>query len=253
MTDQKITANGVLEIAEHEGIVLGPYKDSVGVWTYGVGHTAAAGGSDPAKMKREDTRGWSAERVEAELVKALRLFDEDLDKYEARVAKAVKVQLQPHQFDALVSFDFNTGGIFKAKLTEAINRGDKGGDGFMGWIKPKEIIKRRKAEQVLFRTGKYDANGDDIPVYDALGDGRLRHRMTIDGATLRALMPISSDRGRKPAKIEHIAPEMSPAATQGLAKSNAVAPALIGAAVGGAAYAVWQWGADLVDWLIFWN
>lgn len=188
----KISPQGVLEIAEHEGIVLGPYLDSVGVWTYGVGHTAAAGAPDPAKMKREDTRAWPAAKVEAELVKALRLFDEDLDRYEARVAKAVKVPLKAHEFDALVSFDFNTGGIFKAKLTEAINRGDKGGDGFMGWVRPKEIIKRRKAEQALFRTGRYDANGDSIPVYDALGDGRIRHRMTITGERLKQLMPIKA-------------------------------------------------------------
>jgi lysozyme len=185
----KITPQGVLEIAEHEGLVLGPYKDSVGVWTYGVGHTAAADGPDPAKMKRQDTRGWSQAQVEMEMVKALRLFDEDLNKYEARVAKAVKVPLKSHEFDALVSFDFNTGGIFKAKLTEAINRGDKSGDGFMGWIKPKEITKRRQAEMALFCTGRYDANGDLIPVYDALGDGRLRHRMNISAARLGQLMP----------------------------------------------------------------
>ena len=184
----KISSQGVLEIAEHEGIVLGPYKDSVGVWTYGVGHTAAAGGLDPAKMKKEDTRGWSTFRVETELAKALRLFDEDLDKYEARVSQAVKVPLKPHEFDALVSFDFNTGGIFKAKLTEAINRGDKRGDGFMGWIKPKEIIDRRQAEQALFRTGNYSANGDNIAVYDALGDGRIRFRTKISGDVLRRHM-----------------------------------------------------------------
>lgn len=185
----KISAKGVLEIAEHEGVVLGPYRDSVGVWTYGVGHTAAAGAPDPAKMQREDTRGWSAARVDAELVNALRLFDQDLDSYEARVAKAVKVPLKPHEFDALVSFDFNTGGIFKAKLTEAINRGDKSGEGFMGWIKPKELIKRRKAERALFLSGNYDGNGNDIPVYDAMPDGRTRYRMAIDGAKLASLMP----------------------------------------------------------------
>lgn len=189
----KISDRGVLEIAEHEGIVLGPYRDSVGVWTYGVGHTAATGGPDPAKMEHVDTRGWSQARVDTELVKALRLFDEDLDKYEARVAKAVKGPLKQHEFDALVSFDFNTGGIFKAKLTEAINRGDKSGEGFMGWIKPKEIIKRRRAEQALFRTGNYDANGTAIPVYDALSDGRLRFRGTIDEAKLRRLMPITRE------------------------------------------------------------
>lgn len=184
----EISGKGVLEIAEHEGIVLGPYRDSVGVWTYGVGHTAAAGGPDPAKMTRFDTRTWPEARAEEELLKALALFDTDLDSYEDRVRRAIKVPLKAHEFDALVSFDFNTGGIFKAQLTRQINAGNRSGEGFMGWLKPKEIIKRRKAEMNLFVTGNYDANGDDIPVYDALPDGRFRHRMTIDGAKLSALM-----------------------------------------------------------------
>jgi len=231
----KITTQGVLEIAEHEGIVLGPYKDSVGVWTYGVGHTNGAGAPDPAKMKREDTRGWNTARVEMELVKALRLFDEDLDKYEARVAKAVKVPLKPHEFDALVSFDFNTGGIYKAKLTEAINRGDKSGGGFMGWIRPKEITNRRKAEQALFRTGRYDANGDDIPVYDALGDGRLRHRMTIDGARLRALMPLRPTDDPR-------APSAPPGKSDTGSGGGLIALVLLGAtSVPAIVYGAWDW------------
>lgn len=184
----KISPQGVLELAEHEGIVLGPYLDSVKVWTYGVGHTAAAGGPDPAKMPRVDTRGWDAARVRAELLTALDLFDRDLDTYEGRVRAAIKVPLRQHQFDALVSFDFNTGGILRARLTQAINAGDMSGDQFMGWVRPKEIIGRRQAEQALFRTGNYAANGDRIPVYDALGDGRIRHRMTLSGADLRDLM-----------------------------------------------------------------
>jgi len=184
----KISDKGVLEIAEHEGFVLGPYLDSVGVKTIWVGHTAAAGGPDPSKMPLVDTRGWSADRVTEELVRGLRQFDTDLDSYEGRVNRAIKAPLKQHEFDALVSFDFNTGGIFKAQLTKSINAGDRSGGGFMGWIKPKEIIKRRKAEQSLFRTGNYDANGDDIPVYDALPNGRIKHRMTIDGAKLAALM-----------------------------------------------------------------
>ncbi len=188
MMVNKISDKGVLEIAEHEGFVLGPYLDSVGVKTVWVGHTAAAGGPDPTKMPMVDTRGWSEDRVTEELVRGLRQFDTDLDSYEGRVNRAVKVDLKQHEFDALVSFDFNTGGIFKAQLTKSINGGDRSGGGFMGWIKPKEIIKRRKAEQSLFRTGNYDANGDDIPVYDALPNGKIKHRMTIDGAKLAALM-----------------------------------------------------------------
>lgn len=184
----QISEKGAVEIVEHEGLVLGPYLDSVNVWTYGVGHTAAAGWPMPPTMDRVDTRRWDDERVRQEVVKAIRLFDADLDKYEARVDDAVKVPLVQHEFDALVSFDFNTGGIYKARLTKAINRGDKSGDGFMGWTKPKEIIKRRRAEQALFRTGNYDGNGDSIPVYDALGDGRIRYRETISGAEVVRLL-----------------------------------------------------------------
>ena len=34
---------GIIALLGHEGIVPGPYYDSVGVLTYGVGHTASAG------------------------------------------------------------------------------------------------------------------------------------------------------------------------------------------------------------------
>jgi lysozyme len=183
----RCSTKGVLELCEHEGIVLGPYLDSVNVWTYGVGHTAAAGGPDPAKMRMIDTRGWKGPVLEGQLAQILALFAADLKSYEARVNDAIKVPLKQHQFDALVSFDFNTGGIYKAKLTQAINRGDFSGDGFMGWVRPKEIIKRRMAEQALFRTGDYSANGDKIPLYDALGNGRIRFRAHLSGDNLRAL------------------------------------------------------------------
>ncbi len=43
---------GVAEIAGHEGIVLSPYLDSVGTWTFGVGHTRAAGPPNPAVMEK---------------------------------------------------------------------------------------------------------------------------------------------------------------------------------------------------------
>lgn len=184
----KVSDKGVLELAEHEGIVIGPYLDSVGVWTYGVGHTAAAGGPDPSKMDKIDTRSWTRERVDEEVIKALRLFDVDLDKYEARVNKAITRPLLQHQFDALVSFDFNTGGIIRANLTKEINRGDMSGNGFMGWTRPKEIIKRRKAEQALFRNGNYDSNGSFIPVYDTTTSGRPRFRFSLNSKELDSLM-----------------------------------------------------------------
>ena len=127
----RISAPGIVQIAAHEGIVLGPYLDSVGVWTSGIGHTRSAGGHDPAAMPKNDTRGWNKMQVEDALRRALSQFDADLDKYEERVNQAIRVPLQQHQFDALVSFDFNTGGIFKARLTSAINSHDYSGGGFI--------------------------------------------------------------------------------------------------------------------------
>jgi len=173
-----LSDQGLLEICEHEGIVPAPYLDSKGIWTFGVGHTAAAGGPDPATMPR----GMPAD-LDAAIDRALDLLKEDLAKYEDRVNKAIKVPLKQHQFDALVSFDLNTGGIFKAKLTEAINRGDAdAAKHFMGWLKPKEIIGRRTDEMKLFQTGDYAANGSDIPVWKVRDDGRLAGMLrTIDG------------------------------------------------------------------------
>ena len=83
------------------------------------------------------------------------------------VDRAIKVPIAPHQRDALISFDFNTGGIDDAVLTRAINAGDMSGRQFMGWLKPKAIIGRRTDEMRLFQTGDYWANGDDIAVYGA--------------------------------------------------------------------------------------
>lgn len=166
----RTSSKGIVEIAEHEGIVPAPYRDSVGVMTFGVGHTAAAGGLDPREMNSAMPAGAALDKA---VDRALMLFRDDLVKYEARVNGAIKVPLKQHEFDALVSFDFNTGGIVRAKLTEQINRGDKSGAGFMGWLKPPEIRKRRTAEQRLFKTGDYDHNGTMVPIWGTNGAGRL--------------------------------------------------------------------------------
>lgn len=166
----KVSDKGLLEICEHEGIVPTVYYDSVRVKTYGVGHTAAAGTPDPAFMPMVMPSGAALDDA---VDNAIRLFGVDVEKYAARVRKAIKVPLKQHQFDALVSFDFNTGGIFKAQLTKQINSGDFSGAGFMGWLRPPEIRKRREAEMRLFQTGDYDHNGTTIPVWGTNGRGKL--------------------------------------------------------------------------------
>lgn len=167
---QKTSIKGVLEIFEHEGVVPAPYYDSKRILTFGIGHTAAAGGIDPAKMPF----GMPA-NVDAAIDLAISTFQEDLVKYERRVNDALKVQVKQHEFDALVSFDFNTGGIYSAILTREINAGNpEAYRHFMGWLKPPEIKKRRTAEMTLFRTGDYEANGNEIAVWKVDSMGNLR-------------------------------------------------------------------------------
>jgi lysozyme len=175
----KVSDKGLLEICEHEGIVPAPYYDSVRVLTYGIGHTANAGGIDPASM----SLAMPAD-IEGAIDHALALFRTDVAKYETRVNSAIKVPLSQFEFDALVSFDLNTGGIYRAKLTKRINAADPDAYGsFMGWLRPPEIRKRRTAEMDLFTTGDYDANGDKIPVWKTNGKGKLIGQLrTMSGA-----------------------------------------------------------------------
>lgn len=180
---------GMIAIARHEGIALGPYRDSGGIWTSGLGHTSAAGGGDPGRAPRSDSRAWPAGRVEQAVVQALTQFRRDLAHFSGRVTDAIQRPLLQHQFDALVSFDFNTGGIARAKLSRQINDGDLSGSGFLGWQRPQELLPRRRAERALFLTGDYRAGGALVPLYDSLGDGRLQYRTAWTAETVLALMP----------------------------------------------------------------
>ncbi|QDL91489.1 lysozyme [Paroceanicella profunda] len=165
----RTSLHGVAALAAHEGIVPAPYRDSAGVWTFGIGHTASAGGPDPATLPR----GMPAD-LDAALRRAVETFRADLALCEARVLAAVPVPLAPHEFDALVSFDFNTGGIDRAHLVTRLNAGDRQGAAraFDTWHKPPEIIPRRDAERELFRTGRYPEA--PVPVWRADTSGRLR-------------------------------------------------------------------------------
>ena len=137
-------------------------------------------------MTRTNTEGWGDREVSAELRAIMGVFAKDLAKFEKRVSEAITAPLEQHEFDALVSFDFNTGGIFRAKLTKQINSGNKSGKGFMGWLKPPEIRGRREAEQMLFQTGKYPTG--PIPIYDALGAGKVTRRGAVTPQGLLAAM-----------------------------------------------------------------
>lgn len=139
-----LTATGRAALVSREALKTTAYKDSVGVWTIGVGHTSAAG---PPKV----TPGLTITQAEA-----LDIFARDLVQYEAAVDQAVTVPLADHERDALVSIAYNIGpGAFrKATFVKRLNEGDRAGcaAAIMSWKKPPEIISRRTAERDQFLT-----------------------------------------------------------------------------------------------------
>jgi lysozyme len=117
-------------------------------------------------------RGMPAD-LDAGIREALQLFQDDLARYEAEVLRAVTVPLSTHEFDALVSFNYNTGAIARAALTRALNAGDRAGAGaaFMNWVRPASLRSRREAERDLFLHGRYPEG--PIPVWAANPEGRV--------------------------------------------------------------------------------
>lgn len=93
---------GIAFIERHEGVVLKAYRCPAGRWTIGAGLTSASG------VVRVEP-GMRITAKEASRMLALALAKN----YEPRVAGAMPGAEQ-HEFDAGVSFDFNTGAINRA-------------------------------------------------------------------------------------------------------------------------------------------
>lgn len=141
-----VSQAGVELIARFEGFVGHPYRDAVGVWTIGYGHT----GPDVRTM------GTITEP------EARALLRHDLDaKYVPPVRKLSKtVPLNQRQFDALVSFVYNLGpGYLEPGHTmgDALHARDykAAADAFLLYDKAgghplPGLTRRRKAERQLF-------------------------------------------------------------------------------------------------------
>lgn len=180
-----ISQAGMAALAVHEGIVPGPYRDSVGVWTYGIGHTHAAGPPDPRRMPRG-----MPEDLDAAIREAVSVYAIDVARYAAEVDAAITTPIEQHQFDALVSFHFNTGAIGTATLTRRVNARDfsRAAGEFDRWVKPREIRDRRMAEKALFWSGTYPTEA--IPVWSITTSGRVVFRpvRTIPQADFLAML-----------------------------------------------------------------
>lgn len=147
-----ITARIALELVGHEAIVREAYKDSVGVWTWGVGVTSASGHA----VERYKDNPQSIERCLEVYAWLLR------EKYAPAVRKAFEgCALTEAQFGAALSFHYNTGAIGRADWVTSWKAG-RTADAraqFMNWRKPPEILERRGKERDLFFDGTWSGDG----------------------------------------------------------------------------------------------
>ena len=140
-----IGPDGVALIKRFEGCQLSAYPDpgtGGAPWTIGWGHA----GRDVTPGTR-----WTQAQADEQ-------FERDLERYAADVAKALgHSPTSQRQFDALVSFHYNTGAIGRATLTRLHKAGDFAGaaNEFGKWVRAggrvlPGLVKRRAAEANLY-------------------------------------------------------------------------------------------------------
>ena len=131
-------------VKQFEGLRLAAYRDQRGIVTIGWGHT---GSVDPGAV--------------IDLQQADAYLDLDLSQAAARVIDCLRFQPNQNQFDALVSFEFNTGGLRGSTMQRLLNQDNPAGaaDQFSRWNKveingqlvpSRGLTQRRAAEHDLF-------------------------------------------------------------------------------------------------------
>ncbi|WP_266156493.1 lysozyme [Dyella silvatica] len=138
-----VSATGIALIKRFEGFRAQAYRDSVGIWTIGYGHTGP-----------DVTPGLSID-----MAQATALLQADLAQATTAIASLVKVPLQQSQFDALTSFTFNLGAkaLAGSTLLRKLNASDYLGAAaeFERWSQAggqvlAGLLRRRIAERTLF-------------------------------------------------------------------------------------------------------
>ena len=155
---QGLTPRGAAFIGHFEGFSGKLYNDPVGHCTIGFGHLVHRGpinGSEPADFKSGITRE-----------RGLELLRDDAKEAADAIERLVKVALEPHQRDALISFTYNlgTGAFGSSTLLTLLNQGKYGSvpEQLNRWTKASGrvlpgLVTRRKAEGALFSKGTYVA------------------------------------------------------------------------------------------------
>jgi lysozyme len=175
------SSRGVKALELDEGVVLRAYRCPAGIWTIGAGLTAASGVVKPKA-------GMVITASEAS-----RLLQDALHRnYEPAVAAAMPKARQ-HEFDAGVSFHFNTGAIARAtwvklwrehaepgRIRNALLAWNKGG----GKVLP-GLTARRKREYLLLVDGVY--HGAALALPSKTNDALARIVVPMDPAEILAV------------------------------------------------------------------
>jgi lysozyme len=147
----KLSTNGFILLSKFEGIVLEPYKDSVGVPTIGIGSTYYENGK---KVKLSDPK-ITKER-------AFELAKNVVKSFETCVNNVINLPMSQNQFDAMVLLCYNIGihGFTHSSIVRHFNNANYLGaaNSFLLWNKAggvelKGLTLRRKKERALFLTG----------------------------------------------------------------------------------------------------
>lgn len=138
----QISKKGIDLIKSFEGCRLKAYKDAVGVWTIGYGHTHKVIKGDEITQEEADE-----------------FLKDDLQVFVDGVNKLLKVNVTQGQFDALVSFAYNCGlgNLQKSTLLKDVNARywTNASKEFLKWDKAKGkvlpgLTRRRTAEMNMF-------------------------------------------------------------------------------------------------------
>jgi len=156
--DGLLSLKTLVELASHEGIVLEAYKDSKGIWTWGIGVTSRSGHHVERYKDNPQT-----------LDKVFDIYEWLLrTKYLPEVLKTFNgYELSESQLAAALSFHYNTGAIGSATWVKSWKAGSvaQAKREFMNWKSPKEIIPRREKERDLFFEGKWSNKDGKVTVY----------------------------------------------------------------------------------------
>ena len=149
--------HGLQLLKQWEGFKLQLYKDSAGLSTIGVGHLLkkdelVSGRIVISGVPVEFEDGLVEEQVTS-------LLQQDLQPAEVAVNSYVKVELDQNQFDALVSFTFNSGAqaFAESTLLKMLNQGsyDAVPDQLRRWVRAggnivQGLVNRRENEIKLW-------------------------------------------------------------------------------------------------------